>query len=235
MPNLRTRENITQLSIARDELRSVPEQLRIKVAKAATKEGAKIYKRVVLRTITAKGIGNSVQRLANGQVRKRSTGRLRRNVILRTSRINNGRRNSLVGAYVAVRTKGSRSSQKNAFYARFLEDGWEPAGKRVGRSDSKATRSRGRSDSERSGRERYSSLSYAQVKGRAGIRRGSSRVSSARAATDGRKTQHSGGRVAGKEFMESAYKAGRVLAQRATNKSFESGFRLLKANFGYWK
>lgn len=59
----------------------------------------------------------------------RLTGRLRRGIIVRKSKINNGKRKDLLGVYLTLRKGKGKADPKDAFYGRFQEDGWNVRGK----------------------------------------------------------------------------------------------------------
>jgi HK97 gp10 family phage protein len=60
------------------------------------------------------------------------TGRLRRGIVVKKSKINNGKRKETLGVYLTLRTGKGRKDPKDAFYGRFLEDGWNARGKSNG-------------------------------------------------------------------------------------------------------
>lgn len=57
------------------------------------------------------------------------TGRLRRGIVVKKSKINNGKRKETLGVYLTLRKGKGRKDPKDAFYGRFLEDGWNARGK----------------------------------------------------------------------------------------------------------
>jgi HK97 gp10 family phage protein len=57
------------------------------------------------------------------------TGRLRRGIVVKKSKINNGKRKEALGVYLTIRTGKGRKDPKDAFYGRFIEDGWNAKGK----------------------------------------------------------------------------------------------------------
>jgi HK97 gp10 family phage protein len=59
----------------------------------------------------------------------RLTGRLRRGIVVRKSKINNGKRRNTLGVYLTIRRGRGRADPKDAFYGRFLEDGYNVRGK----------------------------------------------------------------------------------------------------------
>lgn len=64
----------------------------------------------------------------------RLTGRLRRGIVVKKSKINNGKRNETLGVYLTLRTGKGRKDPKDAFYGRFIEDGWNSRGKSNGKT-----------------------------------------------------------------------------------------------------
>ena len=73
-------------------------------------------------------LGKGIQLIAR-QARKnapKDTGRLRKNIISRNSKL--ARRRGQIGKFATIRTKGKKDSQKNAFYGRFVHDGYKPRG-----------------------------------------------------------------------------------------------------------
>lgn len=57
------------------------------------------------------------------------TGRLRRGIVVRKSKINNGKRSELLGVYLTLRKGRGKADPKDAFYGRFVEDGYNVRGK----------------------------------------------------------------------------------------------------------
>jgi HK97 gp10 family phage protein len=57
------------------------------------------------------------------------SGRLRRGIVVKRSKIFNGRRNETLGVYLTLRKGKGRDDPKDAFYGRFIEDGWNVRGK----------------------------------------------------------------------------------------------------------
>jgi HK97 gp10 family phage protein len=57
------------------------------------------------------------------------TGRLRRGIVVRKSKINNGKRSELLGVYMTLRKGRGKADPKDAFYGRFVEDGYNVRGK----------------------------------------------------------------------------------------------------------
>jgi len=81
--------------------------------------------KVVLSALT------NAARLFNRQAKKNApirTGRLRKAIQTRKSRIYNGRRNSKIGVYIRANPGKNRRDTKGAFYAGFVEDGWTDRG-----------------------------------------------------------------------------------------------------------
>ena len=81
-------------------------QLGDRVIVAALKEGAKV-----------------VQKEAKYRAPK-SSGRLRRGIVVRKSKIHKGRGTGKVGVYLTLRKGKGKKDRKDAFYGRFQEDGW---------------------------------------------------------------------------------------------------------------
>ncbi len=73
-----------------------------------------------------------VQREAKARAPK-LTGRLRRGIVVRRSKIYNGRRNrSQIGVYLTLRRGKGKRDPKDAFYGRFIEDGFtDKSGKKI--------------------------------------------------------------------------------------------------------
>jgi HK97 gp10 family phage protein len=69
-----------------------------------------------------------VQRQAKRNAPKR-TGMLRRGIVVRKSKIHNGRRRPTIGVYLGLRKGKGKDDPKDAFYGRFIEDGFKPRGK----------------------------------------------------------------------------------------------------------
>lgn len=62
----------------------------------------------------------------------RRTGRLRRGVVVKRSRIHNGRRSAAsLGLYLTLRKGKGRKDPRDAFYGRFVEDGYTTRGGRA--------------------------------------------------------------------------------------------------------
>jgi HK97 gp10 family phage protein len=90
-------------------------------------------------TISVRGAANFVKKKiqAAAPVNKNPTanypaGRLKRAIIVKKSKINTARKNGVISFIVRIREKGGKrhGNQKNAFYGRFVNDGWIPRGKR---------------------------------------------------------------------------------------------------------
>lgn len=65
------------------------------------------------------------------------TGRLRRGIVVKKSKIHNGKRNETIGVYLTLQKGKGRKDPKDAFYGRFIEDGWNARGKsRTGKGQS---------------------------------------------------------------------------------------------------
>jgi len=100
------------------DLNQLSHKLRTKVVRDALKLGLK-----------------QVQKDAKRRAPK-DTGRLRRGIIIKNSRIHNGKRVGLLGrtlgVYLSLRKGKGKADPKDAFYGRFIEDGWTTAGKRTG-------------------------------------------------------------------------------------------------------
>lgn len=81
-----------------------------KVVRKATRVGAKV-------------IQSEARSLA-----PRDKGRLRKNIVIKNSKLFNGRRNRQIGVFLTIRSKGKASNPLNSYYGRFLEDGWNVKG-----------------------------------------------------------------------------------------------------------
>jgi HK97 gp10 family phage protein len=101
---------VSGLKEVQRSLYSYSRQLGDKVVFQALLEGAKL-----------------MQKKARANAPKK-TGRLRRGIIVKKSRINNGKRNDLLGVYMTLRTGKGKADPKDAFYGRFQEDGWNVKG-----------------------------------------------------------------------------------------------------------
>lgn len=96
---------ITGLKEVKRSLYRYGDRMGDRVIKAAMVEGAEIFKK------QAKAYA------------PKKTGRLRRNIIRRVSKIYTRRKNGVIGYYITLRTKGKADNPKNAFYGRFVHDG----------------------------------------------------------------------------------------------------------------
>lgn len=96
---------ITGLKEVQRSLYAYSQQLGDRVVRNALREGAKV-----------------VQKQARANAPKR-TGTLRRNIVIKNSRINNGKRNETIGVYLTV-NKSKKGARNDAFYGRFVEDGY---------------------------------------------------------------------------------------------------------------
>lgn len=71
-------------------------------------------------------------RLVQKEAKRRApkdTGRLRRGIVVRNSKIyKKGRHASKLGVYLTLRSGKGKKDPKDAFYGRFVEDGWKPRG-----------------------------------------------------------------------------------------------------------
>lgn len=83
------------------------QQLGDKVVLKALREGAKV-----------------MQKQARANAPKR-TGKLRRNIFIKNSKIYSKRRSKdVLGVYMSISQKGKASNRRNAFYGRFIEHGF---------------------------------------------------------------------------------------------------------------
>lgn len=104
-------------------LYSYSQQLGDRVVVAALREGAKV-----------------VQKEARRQAPK-ATGRLRSSIVVKKSKLHKGR-NGKLGVYLTLRAGKGKQDRRDAFYGRFVEDGWNVRGKateRTGRGRKTAT------------------------------------------------------------------------------------------------
>lgn len=86
--------------------------------------------RVMLKSLRegSKVVLREVRRLAP----KGRTGRLRKGIVVRSSRIHSARRSrSTLGVYMTLRKGSGRADPKDAFYGRFVNDGWNTKGRRA--------------------------------------------------------------------------------------------------------
>lgn len=98
---------VTGLKEVQKALYSYSQQLGDKVVIAALTQGARL-----------------VQRAAKGRAPV-LTGRLKRGIVVKKSKINSARRGgNLIGVYLALRKGKGRKDPKDAFYGRFIEDGF---------------------------------------------------------------------------------------------------------------
>lgn len=57
------------------------------------------------------------------------TGKLRKNIVVGTSKINTPRKKTgVIGVFIGVNVTGKANNPRNAFYWRFVEDGWNTRG-----------------------------------------------------------------------------------------------------------
>lgn len=98
---------ITGLKEVQKSLYAFSQQLGDRVVRNALREGAKVVQKIAK---------------SNAPVR---TGRLKRSIVIRNSKINNGKRSEEIGVYLTVNTK-----KNGAYYGRFIEDGWNTHGPR---------------------------------------------------------------------------------------------------------
>jgi HK97 gp10 family phage protein len=111
---------VTGLREVQRSLYSYSQQLGDKVVIQALLEGARF-----------------MQKRARANAPKR-TGRLRRGIVVRKSKINNGKRRELLGVYMTLRKGRGRADKNDAFYGRFVEDGYNVRGKsRTGKGQRK--------------------------------------------------------------------------------------------------
>lgn len=104
--------NITGTAEVVGRLRQFSDRLADKVVTLAVRSGANYLRDRVK---------------ANAPIR---TGRLKRAVTTKASRINTRRKNNTIGQYVTVKAGKKRNDHKGAYYAKFIEDGWTPRGHR---------------------------------------------------------------------------------------------------------
>jgi HK97 gp10 family phage protein len=60
------------------------------------------------------------------------TGRMKRATVVATSKIHRRRRDGVVGVYITVKRGKSRDDQKGAYYAKFVENGFNRGSKQIG-------------------------------------------------------------------------------------------------------
>lgn len=82
--------------------------------------------RVVLRSLRE---GAKVVQKSAKQKAPVRTGRLKRGIVIRNSKIHSKRRGRLLGVYLTLRKGKGKSDPKDAFYGRWIEDGWRPHGR----------------------------------------------------------------------------------------------------------
>lgn len=84
--------------------------------------------KIVLKALTSGARPFVTQARANAPSR---TGRLKRAIFVKRSRIYNGKRlSNKLGVYVGVRRGRSRDDPRGAYYANFMENGWHDRGRR---------------------------------------------------------------------------------------------------------
>lgn len=165
-------------------LYSYSQQLGDKVVIDSLKQGARI-----------------VQRAAKAAAPVR-TGRLKRAIVVKKSKIHNGKRRSdMIGVFLTI-LSGKKYGKRDAFYGRFQEEGWEVRGASRTTSNTPYRRTRG----------------------------GSIRMS--RSATGGRATMRSGIEVPGKRFMAGAFLKNRVNAVRMIIAAANAGGEILARKTG---
>lgn len=142
-----------------------------------------------------------VQRAARAAAPKK-TGRLRRGIVVKKSRIFNGKFNTdKIGVYLTIKS-GRKFGEGDAYYGRFQEDGWETKG---------ATRTEENTPGRRN-------------------RRGKLLLS--RAATGGRTTMPGRQSVLGKNFIKGAFFKNRENAVRLIIQAATSGAEILARKTG---
>jgi HK97 gp10 family phage protein len=103
---------VTGLREAQKALYSYSQQLGDRVVRGSLRQGANVVKRAAQENLTS-------------QIKGPSTGRLRRGIVVRTSRIHRGKLSTdMIGVYLTVASK----KKTDPYYGRFQEDGWR-AGK----------------------------------------------------------------------------------------------------------
>lgn len=176
---------VTGLKEAQKALYSYSQQLGDKVVIDSLKQGARI-----------------IQRAAKAAAPVR-TGRLKRAIVIKKSKIYNGKRRSdMIGVYLTI-LQGKRYGTRDAFYGRFQENGWEVRGK---------------------------VRTAANTPGRWNRHRTKFRLS--RAATRGRNSMRSGIHVPGKFFMTNAFMQNRINAVRMTIAAANAGGQILARKLG---
>lgn len=104
---------ITGLKEVQKSLYAFSQQLGDRVVRNALKEGAKVVQKIAR---------------SNAPVR---TGKLKRSIVIRNSKINNGKRSEEIGVYLTI-NKSKKGARNDAFYGRFVEDGYTSrGGKRI--------------------------------------------------------------------------------------------------------
>lgn len=100
---------ITGLEEARRKLYAYSQQLGDRVVVDALKLGLRV-----------------IQREAKGRVRAQHyrTGRLYRGIVVKKSKIHNGKRAETIGVYMTLRRGKGKKDPRDAFYGRFIEGGW---------------------------------------------------------------------------------------------------------------
>lgn len=176
---------VTGLRETQKALYAYSQQLGDKVVIDSLKQGARI-----------------VQRAAKAAAPVR-TGRLKRAIVIKKSKIHNGKRRSdMIGVFLTI-LQGRRYGNRDAFYGRFQEEGWEPRGAKRTTANTPYRRTR----------------------------HGSIRMS--RAATGGRATTRSGKRVPGKFFIRDAFLKNRVNAVRMIIAAANAGGEILARKTGF--
>lgn len=105
---------VTGLKEVNKSLYAFSQQLGDRVVKGALRQGALL-----------------MQKKARASAPK-ITGRLRAGIVVKNSRIHNGKRKETIGVYLTLRKGKGKADPKDAFYGRFVEDGWNARGKKAG-------------------------------------------------------------------------------------------------------
>jgi len=101
---------VSGLKQVNKDLNSLSKQMRKRIVFGALRVGIK-----------------QIQKNARARVHSRS-GRLRRGIVIKRSKINNGRRKPTLGLYLTIRTGKGRKDPKDAFYGQWVERGWNTKG-----------------------------------------------------------------------------------------------------------
>lgn len=86
---------------------------------------------------------NLIKKAAVANAPRGSTGALKKSLSVKRSKIYNGKRSTgIIGLYLTIRKGRGRKDPKDAFYGRWIEDGWKARGKGRGKKEIAVSRGR---------------------------------------------------------------------------------------------